>query len=204
MILRLIHLATLTRLLLSPAQKTKVLLRYILLTFVLLSELERGSKLFDGAVNFVVKTMSISTKLFDFCVDELDPHLRGKYGILKIFLREMSPTQRDEVVKTEKFIETICEQLESKLDNQLITNAAADLVATLVSQCPTSTPLQDLFAQNMIHHVKCIRSTILRWFGRFDVTKESCQFLLTLQSSIRESFFRTNDDLWPPRIWETE
>ncbi|KAK6035095.1 hypothetical protein COOONC_27401 [Cooperia oncophora] len=178
--------------------------RYILLTFVLISELERGSKIFESAVNFVVRTMTADSKLFDFCVDELDPHLRGKYGILRIFLRELSPAQRDEVIEVDAFMKTICDQLASKLDNQLVTNAAADLVATLVSQFPTSTSLQNLFVQNIVHHVKCIRSTVMRWFGRFDVTKESCQFLLNLQSSIRESFLSRKDDLWPPQIWETE
>ncbi|KAK5985605.1 hypothetical protein GCK32_007448 [Trichostrongylus colubriformis] len=180
-----------------------VLHRYILLTSVLLSELERGSKTFDGAVNFVVKTSSDS-KLFRFCVakrDVLDPHLRGKYGILRTFFREMSPTQRDEISAC---VEKICDQLSSKLDSQLITNAAADLMATLVTQFPTSARLQKLFAQNMVHHVRCIRSSIVRWFGRFEVTKESSQFLLALQCSFRESFLSVKDELWPPRLWETE
>ncbi|XGW26821.1 hypothetical protein V3C99_007419 [Haemonchus contortus] len=185
-------------------KELNMLHRFIIFTFILLSELDRGSKIFDGAVLFVVKTMPLISELFDFCVEKLDPNLRGKYGIMKIFLREMIPTQRDEVIKSDEFIKTICDQLNSILACQLITNSASGLVATLVSLSPTSAPLQALFAKNLVHHTKCIRSNILRWFGRFEVTKESCQFLLALQRSIRESFLTSEDDVWPPRVWETE
>uniref|UniRef100_A0A7I4YMZ3 Uncharacterized protein n=1 Tax=Haemonchus contortus TaxID=6289 RepID=A0A7I4YMZ3_HAECO len=185
-------------------KELNMLHRFILLTFTLLSELDRGSKIFDGAMLFVVKTMPLNSELFDFCVEKLDPNLRGKYGIIKILLREMIPTERDEVIKSDEFIKSICDQLMSILASQLITNSASGLVATLVSLFPTSDLLQALFARNLVHHTKCIRSNILRWFGRFEVTKESCHFLLALQRSIRESFLTSGDDVWPPRVWETE
>ncbi|VDO78176.1 unnamed protein product [Heligmosomoides polygyrus] len=175
--------------------------RYLLLTFVILSELERGSKFFEAAVNFVAKTMSPDEKLFDFYLNEIDGHLRGKYGVLRILLKEGPPSSDAE---KEAFVNTICDQLENKLDSQLIANAASDLVATMVVLFPTSARLQNLLVQNMVHHVKCIHTNTLRWLGRFEATKESGKFLRCLQHTLRESFAGVKDDIWPPRLWETE
>ncbi|KAL6736979.1 hypothetical protein Aduo_010660 [Ancylostoma duodenale] len=171
----------------------------LLITFVILSELERGSKFFESAVQFVAKTMSVEEKLLEFCLDELPVHVRGRYGILKVFLRE---TALDSEVET--VIRRICQQLNEHLSSQLITNAAADLVATLVRQFPGSLELQRLFSVNATHHLKCVRWNVLRWFGRIDSSKESCRFFLALRTSLHEKFLNIDEDLWPPLIWETE
>ncbi|RCN48049.1 hypothetical protein ANCCAN_05875 [Ancylostoma caninum] len=176
-------------------EETKKFRKNLLITFVILSELERGSKFFESAIQFVAKTMS----LLEFCLYELPAHVRGRYGILKVFLRE---TALDSEV--EKVIGRICQQLNEHLSSQLITNAAADLVATLVRQFPGSLELQKLFSANATHHLKCVRWNVLRWFGRIDASKESCHFFLALRTSLREKFLNIDEDLWPPLIWETE
>lgn len=51
---------------------------------------------------------------------------------------------------------------------------------------------------------RCIHTNTLRWLGRFEATKESGKFLRCLQHTLRESFAGVKDDIWPPRLWETE
>ncbi|VDK48170.1 unnamed protein product [Cylicostephanus goldi] len=99
----------------------------------------------------------------------------------------------------------ICEQLAQCMDSQLITNAAADLVALLVTQFPSSADLASLFLNGLMHHVKCIRWNIYRWFGRINVSKSSCQFFKNLRDSLRTQFLNADDDVsWPPYMWEFE
>ncbi|EYC29905.1 hypothetical protein Y032_0005g2326 [Ancylostoma ceylanicum] len=180
-------------------EESRTFRKSLLITFLLLSELERGAKFFEGAVKFVVKTMSAEEMLLEFCIDELPVYVRGRYGILKVFLRETAVSNEVGTV-----IGKICQQLNEHLSSQLITNAAADLVATLVRQFPGSLELQKLFSENATHHLKCVRWNVLRWFGRIDASKESCHFFLALQTSLRGKFLATDEDLWPPLIWETE
>ncbi|WKY08258.1 hypothetical protein Q1695_007623 [Nippostrongylus brasiliensis] len=179
----------------------KLLHRYLLLAFINLSELECGAKSFEGAVQFVAKSAP-HEELFDFCLNEIDSRLRGKYGILKIFFRDVTLPREEQ--ECEPIVERICGQLTKLLDCQLITNAAADLVATLVVMFPSSKNLLRLIAQNMVHHMKCIRSNTLRWIGRFEVVRKSHDFLLSLQSSLYDSFLSVGEDIWPPQLWETE
>ncbi|VDM68955.1 unnamed protein product [Strongylus vulgaris] len=172
------------------SEDMKKLRRYLILAFVLLSELERGSKFFEGAMLFV---------LFEFCLDELPLHLRGRYGIMNIFLRDHFTEY-----KMDSILKNICKQLTDSLSSQLITNAAADLVASLVARFPTSSDILSLFVENLMQHVKCIRWNILRWFGRIDISKEGCQFLFRVRDLLREKFAKVDEDLWPPLLFEIE
>uniref|UniRef100_A0A0K0D7L4 UBA domain-containing protein n=1 Tax=Angiostrongylus cantonensis TaxID=6313 RepID=A0A0K0D7L4_ANGCA len=104
----------------------------------------------------------------------------------------------------EPVIKTICAQLSYELNSQLLLTAAADFLAALVVRFPASTDLLELFIRNTTHHVKRIRFNVLRWFGRLQVTKESVEFLSSLQRAISQLFQSTDDDLWPPCVWETE
>ncbi|CAJ0601692.1 unnamed protein product [Cylicocyclus nassatus] len=185
---------------LFTAEEAKKLRRYLLLVFVLLSELERGSKSFENAIHFVAKTMTEEEKVLDFCFDSLPLHLRGRYGLMRLLLRD-NMDKYDVNLVTGK----VCKQLTQCMDNQLITNAAADLIALLVTRLPASSELTLLFLDGLSHHVKCIRWNVYRWFGRINVSESSFHFFKNLRDSLRAEFSKVDDDVsWPPYIWEFE
>ncbi|KAJ1356715.1 hypothetical protein KIN20_014456 [Parelaphostrongylus tenuis] len=187
------------------ASEIEALHRYLLVTFVMLSELEYSSKLFEGAIKFVAKTASDDEmfEIFEFCFYELAQTLRGRFGILEIFLRDPCSSVGH---KIESVMPTICAQLSYQLNSHVLSNAAGDFLAALVVRFPTSPDLMLLFIRNITHHVKSIHWNVLRWIGRIQVTRGSAEFLLSVRRAVSRLFQSSgiDDDLWPPCSWETE